>query len=122
MKTNNTEGLTMFEINVLVQQGGRFVMFPYLSGLVKKMLASNIYFVRPEETSFKYALKHFFLNFNFSLHVFPYGPIYMIKSLYFLLRGGKDYTYKMLEYLNRKNFIPNQSLYDLYDIPSLDEL
>lgn len=29
MKTNNTEGLTPFEINVLVQQGGRFVISEY---------------------------------------------------------------------------------------------
>jgi len=38
MKTNNTEGLTMFEINVLVQQGGRFVVFPNtISKLLKNL-------------------------------------------------------------------------------------
>lgn len=103
MKTNNTEGLTMFEINVLVQQGGRFIMFPYLSGLVKKIKTSNIYFLRPEEKPFKYALKHFFLNFNFSLRQFPQTPIYIAKSIYFLIRGGKDYTHLILQDLNANN-------------------
>jgi len=122
MKTNNIEGLTLFEINILIQQGGKFVKFPYLSGLVKKIKGSNIYFIRPEEKTFKYALKHFFTNINLSLHTFPYGPFYILKSLYFLIRGGKDYTLTMLENLNRKNFLYNPNLYDLYDLRSLEEV
>ncbi len=111
----------MFEINVLVQQWARFVKFPYLRGLVKKITTTNIYFVRPEEKSFKYALKHFFMNLNFSLRVFPYGPIYAIESLYFLIKGGKDYTFAMLEDLNKKTNTYNNALYDLYDLNSLRE-
>lgn len=102
MKTNNTEGLTMFEINVLVQQGGRFVVFPNtISKLFKKFKRSNIYFVRPEENTFKYALKHFFLNLTVSWKMFPLGPVYVIKSLYYLIKGGKDYTEAILDELNQ---------------------
>jgi hypothetical protein len=122
MKTNNIEGLTVFEINVLIQQGGKFVKFPYLSGLVKKIKSSNIYFVRPEEHSFKYALKHFFLNLKLSLDAFPNNPIYIIKSLFFFLRGGQDYTFNVLEYLNRTNFNYNSDLHNLYDLNSLEEI
>ncbi|WP_264551682.1 hypothetical protein [Flavobacterium sp. N2038] len=122
MKTNNIEGLTVFEINVLIQQGGKFVKFPYLSGLVKKIKSSNIYFVRPEEHSFKYRLKHFFINLKLSMNAFPNNPIYIIKSLLFFLKGGKDYTYNVLEYLNRTNFNYNSDLYDLYDLNSLEEV
>lgn len=104
MKTNNTEGLTMFEINVLIQQGGKFVIFPYsISRLVKRIKSSNIYFVRPNEYTFKYALKHFLINLSVGWRIFPFGPIYVIKSMYYLIRGGNDYTQVILEDLNYNN-------------------
>jgi hypothetical protein len=108
MKANNTEGLTIFEINVLVQQGGRFVIFPNtISKLVNKFKGSNIYFVRPEENTFKYALKHFYLNLAAGWRIFPYGPIYVMKSLYYLIKGGKDYTQDILNELDSSNLIYN---------------
>lgn len=108
MKTNNIEGLTMFEINVLVQQGGKFIVFPFiLSKMVKRIKNSNIYFIRPEESTFKYALKHFFLNLSESWRIFPYGPIYVLKSLFYLIKGGRDYTETILKDLNRHNPIYN---------------
>jgi hypothetical protein len=108
MKTNNTEGLTMFEINVLVQQGGRFVIFPNtISKLVKKFKGSNIYFVRPEENTFKYALKHFSRNLAIGWRAFPLGPVYVVKSFYYFIKGGKDYTQAILEELNRNNPVYN---------------
>lgn len=111
MKTNNTEGLTTFEINVLIQQGGKFIIFPYsISKLVRRIKSSNIYFVRPNEYAFKYALKHFFLNLSLSWRVFPFGPIYVIKSLFYLIRGGNDYTHIILEDLNDNKPIYNPDL------------
>lgn len=121
MKTNNTEGLSPFEINLLIQQGAKFVMFPYLSGLVKKFKNSNIYFVRPGERTLKYAFKHFFMNANLSLDNIPYWPVNIFKSAYFLVAGGKDYTFTILEDINRKSFY-NTQLYDLYDLCGLQEL
>jgi len=104
MKTNNIEGLTMFEINVLVQQGGRFVIFPNtISNLMKKFKGSNIYFVRPEEKTFKYALKHFAKNLALGWKSFPWGPLYVVKSFYYLIKGGKDYTQPILTELNKNN-------------------
>ncbi len=122
MEANNTEGLTPFEINLLVQQGGKFVQFPYMSGLIQKIKPSNIYFVRPEENTFKYALKHFFSNLNLNLQTLPNSPIYILKSLYFLAKGGKDYTFTMLEKVNTTALTQNSNLYDLYDLNSLQEL
>ncbi|MHC0445633.1 hypothetical protein ACWA1F_09480 [Flavobacterium sp. 3-218] len=101
MKTNNIEGLTMFEINVLIQQGGKFIMYPFIiSEMVKRIKESNIYFIRPNEGTFKYALKHFFLNLSASWRIFPYTPIYILKSLFYLIKGGKDYTETILKDLN----------------------
>ena len=111
MKTNNTEGLTMFEINVLVQQGGKFVVFPNtISKLYKKFKLSNVYFVRPNEHTFKYALKHFFLNLSLSWRIIPYGPIYVLKSIYYLIKGGKDYTQDILNELKNNNPIYHSDL------------
>jgi len=104
MKTNNIEGLTPFEINLLIQQGGKFIMFPFIvSEMVKKIKESNVYFIRPNEGTFKYAIKHFFLNLSLSMSIFPLAPIYIIKSLFYLMKGGKDYTETMLEDLNAKS-------------------
>lgn len=101
MKTNNTDDLTLFEINVLIQQGGKFIMFPFIiSEMVKRAKEPNIYFIRPNEGTFKYALKHFFLNLSISWRSFPYAPIYIAKSFFYLVKGGKDYTETILKDLN----------------------
>ncbi|WDF64771.1 hypothetical protein [Flavobacterium sp. KACC 22763] len=113
MKTNNTEGLTMFEINVLIQQGGKFIIFPFIiSKMVKKIKESNIYFIRPNEGTFKYALKHFLLNLSLSLRFFPFTPIYIAISLFYLIKGGKDYTETILKDLdtNKPIYTPQLKL------------
>ena len=68
--------------------------------MVKRIKEPNIYFIRPNEGTFKYALKHFFLNLAVSWRMFPYAPIYIAKSLFYLIKGGKDYTETMLKDLN----------------------
>ncbi len=108
MKTENIEGLTLFEINLLIQQGGRFVMFPNIMSKLK-----SIYFVRPKEKIFKYALKHFFKNISHGWRDFPLRPFYISKSLFYLAIGGKDYTHNVLADLNRINPIYNPNLYCL---------
>jgi len=93
MKTENIEGLTLFEINLLIQQGGKFIMFP---NLMTKAKSSTIYFVRPDERKFKYIFKHFLKNlFNF-WRAFPLRPFHVSKSLFYLAIGGKDYTHNIL--------------------------
>lgn len=105
METNNIEGLTLFEINLLIQQGGRFVIFPHSISklLTKYKRSSNIYFIRPNENSLKYSLKHFLLSLTIGWWAFPWGPIYTIKSLYYILRGGKDFTHTILNDLAKNN-------------------
>jgi len=99
MKTNNTEGLSMFEINVLIQQGAKFVKFPYMN----KFKSSNIYFIRPGEKPFKYALNHLFLNIKNGWNKSPLLPVYLLKSLFYLLIGGIDYTQAILNDLRQNN-------------------
>ncbi|WP_290970570.1 hypothetical protein [Flavobacterium sp.] len=86
MKTNNIEGLTAFEINVLIQQGGKFIMFPFIiSEMVKRIKDSNVYFIRPNESTLKYALKHFFFEFvsklaYFSVHAYLHHEIIILSN------------------------------------------
>lgn len=110
MKTENIEGLTLFEINLLIQQGGRFVMFP---NLLTKIKSSTIYFVRPEEKTFKYALKHFLTNLSNGWRSIPLRPFYLSKSLFYLAIGGSDYTHNILADLKQINPIYNPNLYCL---------
>lgn len=110
MKTENIEGLTLFEINLLIQQGARFVMFP---NLISKLKSSTVYFVRAEEHTFKYALKHFLKNLSLGWRNFPLRPFYISKSLFYLAIGGKDYTHNILSDLNKINQNDNPNLYCL---------
>ncbi|WP_125719188.1 hypothetical protein [Flavobacterium ustbae] len=110
MKTENIEGLTLFEINLLIQQGGKFVMFP---NLMTKIKSYTIYFVRPEEKTFKYALKHFLKNIKVGWRSIPLRPFYVSKSLFYLAIGGKDYTHNILADLKQINPIYNPNLYCL---------
>lgn len=108
MKTENIEGLTLFEINLLIQQGGRFVMFPNTMSKIK-----SIYFVRSNEKIFKYALRHFFKNILHSWRNFPLRPFHISKSLFYMAIGGKDYTQNILGDLNQINPNYNPNLYCL---------
>ena len=110
MKTKNIDGLSVFEINMLVQQGGRFVMFP---NLMSQLKSSTIYFVRPDEKIFKYALRHFFKNILHSWRNFPLRPFHISKSLFYMAIGGKDYTQNILADLNQINPNYNPNLYCL---------
>ena len=108
MKTENIEGLTLFEINLLIQQGGKFIMFPNAMSKIK-----SIYFIRPNEKTFKYVLKHFLKNILYGWRNFPLRPFYISKSLFYIAIGGKDYTQKILADLNQINPIYNPNLYCL---------
>lgn len=110
MKTENIEGLTLFEINLLIQQGGRFVMFP---NLMTKIKSSTIYFIRREESKTKYVIKHFLKNILQSWRTFPLRPMYLSKSLFYLAIGGTDYTNNVLADLKQINPIYNPNLYCL---------
>lgn len=115
MKTLNIDGLTIFEIKVLVQQGGKFVAFPNtVSVLLKKIKkTSTVYFIRPEESTFKYSAYFLFLNLIIGWWYLPWGPISLIKSLFYLFKGGKDVTLDILEILNENLPLYNPDIHYL---------
>ena len=56
------------------------------------------------------SLKHFFLNLKSCWNESLFQPIYSIKSLFYLIKGGKDYTQDVLNDLNQNNPIYRTNL------------
>lgn len=110
MKTENIDGLSLFEINLLIQQGARFVTFP---NTMTKHKSFTIYFIRPDEKIFKYAFKHFMKNLLHGFRNFPLRPLHISKSLFYLAIGGRDHTHTILADVKTINPIYNPNLYCL---------
>jgi len=101
MQIKNIEGLTVPQIKQIVDDGGKFVFFPYTISIVVMTFkrASSIYLVRPDESSFKHSYKHILANGALGWWGIPWGPIYTIGSLYHQLSGGKDVTNEVMSHL-----------------------
>ena len=54
MEIKNIEGLRVSQVRDLVQQGGKFVVFPYTVSFILMTLkrSSDIYFIRPDAVSY----------------------------------------------------------------------
>jgi hypothetical protein len=64
MEIKNIEGLRVSQIRDLIQEGAKFVVFPYTISFVLMTLkrSSDIYFIRPNENTFKYSFGYVSLN------------------------------------------------------------
>jgi hypothetical protein len=115
MKIKNTEGLTVSQIRAIVQDGGKFVYFPYTIsiGVATFKRASSIYLIRSGESSFKHSYKHVLTNGLAGWWGIPWGPIYTIGSLYHQLNGGKDVTAAVMSELIQNDPEANTSTYNV---------
>lgn len=120
MKIKNTEGLSVSQIRDLVQQGGKFVIFPYtISFLIMTLKrSSDIYFIRPDENTFKYSYGYVLLNLIVGWWGIPWGPIYTIGALYNHVTGGKDFTEAVLSELIQNDPEANTSTYNIGGVVS----
>lgn len=127
MLIKNIDGLSVSQIKELVNKGGKFVIFPYTISFVIMTLkrSSDIYFIRPEENSFKYSYSYVLLNFFIGWWGLPWGPIYTIGALYNHIIGGKDLTQLVLEDLIQNDPEADTSTYNInvasnqtYNIPT----
>ena len=120
MKIKNTEGLSVSQIRDLVQQGGKFVIFPYtISFLIMTLRrSSDIYFIRPDENTFKYSYGYVLLNLIVGWWGIPWGPIYTIGALYNHITGGKDFTEAVLSELIQNDPEANTSTYNIGGVVS----
>ncbi|MCK8140714.1 hypothetical protein MW871_02295 [Flavobacterium sp. I-SCBP12n] len=115
MQIKNIEGLSVSQMRDLVQQGGKFVVFPYTVSFLIMTLkrSSDIYFIRPNENTFKYSYGFVLLNLIVGWWGFPCGPIYTIGALYNHITGGKDFTQAVMSELIQNDPQANTSTYNV---------
>lgn len=103
----NTEGLTTDQINYELQRGGKFVVFSYTISIIILTFrrGSDIYFIKADESTFKYSWKYSLLTFFLGWWGFPFGPIYSIMSFYRNFVGGTNVTAEVLNHVNSQQVI-----------------
>ncbi len=98
----NTEGLSTDQINDELRKGAKFVVFSYTISVIVITLrrGSDIYFIKSDESSFKYSWKYSLLTLFLGWWGIPFGPIFSLVSFYKNFTGGKDITQEVLSQLN----------------------
>lgn len=119
----NIEGLSVAQIRQLVNQGGRFVIFPYTISVVLATFkrGSSIYFIKPDEKSIKYSYKHVLVNSTLGWWGIPWGPIYTIGSMYHHISGGKDVTQEVMRHLIQNDPDADTSTYNINGVLSSNQ-
>lgn len=120
MKIKNIDGLSVSEIQAIVNDGGRFVFFPYTVSVVLATFkrASSIYLIRPYEKTIKYSYKHVLTNAVVGWWGLPWGPVYTIGSIYDQMKGGKDVTDAVMSELLQHDPEANTSTYNIGGVVS----
>jgi len=123
MEIKNIEGLRVSQIRDMVQQGGKFVVFPYTVSFILMTLkrSSDIYFIKADENTFKYSYGYVFLNLIVGWWGFPWGPIYTIGSAYHHITGGKDLTPEVMSHLAQHDPEANTNTYNIGGVESSNQ-
>ncbi len=118
MQIKNIEGLSVAQIKQLVNQGGKFVIFPYTVSIVLATFrrSSSIYFIRPNENTIKYSYSHVGANLLLGWWGLPWGPIYTIGATYKHITGGKNVTYDVLSHLDQHDPEADTNSYAINDL------
>ena len=120
MEIKNIDGLRVSEIKAIIEDGGRFVFFPYTVsiGIATFKRASSVYLIRNGEKSIKYSYKHVLTNGVIGWWGIPWGPIYTIGSMYHQAKGGKDVTSEILSHLIQHDPEADTSTYNINGVLS----
>ena len=99
MKINGAEGMTIEDIELELDKGGKFVVFPYCISILIMTFrrGSDIYFIKAGEGTFGLSIRYTLLSLLFGWWGIPWGPIYTIGAIFTNLFGGKDVTYELME-------------------------
>jgi hypothetical protein len=94
----NIENLTVPQIQSMVNQGGKFVIFQYTISILVMTFkrSSDIYFIKPGEGTIGYSWGFTLINLILGWWGIPWGPIYTIGALFTNLGGGKDFTSEVM--------------------------
>lgn len=120
MQIKNIDGLSVAEIKTIINNGGKFVFFPYTVSVVLATFkrASSIYLIRPNETSIKYSYKHVLTNVVAGWWGLPWGPVYTIGAIVQHCKGGKDVTDVIMSELLQNDPDANTSTYNIGGVVS----
>lgn len=123
MEIKNIDGLRVSQIRDMVQQGGKFVVFPYTVSFILMTLkrSSDIYFIKADENTFKYSYGYVLLNLIVGWWGIPWGPIYTIGSAYHHIVGGKDLTQAVMSHLAQHDPEANTNTYNINGIESSNQ-
>jgi hypothetical protein len=111
----NIDGLSVAQIQSMVNQGGKFVVFPYTISILIMTFkrSSDIYFIRPGEGTLGYSWGFVLINLILGWWGIPWGPIYTIGALFNHLSGGKNVTLDVMPHLIQNDPNANTSTYNV---------
>ena len=94
MELRGVDGMSVGEVEDLVRQGGRFVMFTYTISLLVMTFRrpTAVHFIRPGEGTFGKHLPYTLLSLLLGWWGIPWGFIYTPWTVIENLSGGKDVT------------------------------
>src|SRR5262245_23241036 len=98
MKLVGIKSLTVAELESLVSQGGKFVVYQYcISVLVLSFKrGSEIYFIPPGQSAFWRGLPYTLISLTCGWWGIPWGPIWTVTTLARNVSGGKDITAEIM--------------------------
>ena len=94
MKIKGTKGMTIFQIQEEVTNGGRFVQFSYCFSIIVASFrqSSPVYLIKNGESAFLKSLPFSAISLLLGWWGIPWGVIYTVGCLYINAAGGKDVT------------------------------
>ena len=103
MRVKGLDGMTLSDLGLQLQAGGKFVVFDYCVSLlvVTFKRSSAVHFVRPGESSVVKGLGYTLLTALVGWWGIPWGIVYSSRCLVTNLRGGRDVTAEMVAALTR---------------------
>jgi hypothetical protein len=104
VQIKNVDGLSTQQIKEMVNQGGKFVIFPYTISVIVMTFkrSSDIYFIKPGEGSFKHGVGFMLTNLILGWWGIPWGPIYTIQSIIAHAGGGKNVTPEIMNHIAQR--------------------
>ena len=102
MTIRGMEGLTVGELGLQLQAGGKFVVYQYCFSLIIATFkrSSAVHFLRADENAVMTGLRYTLLTLVLGWWGIPWGIIYSIQCLVTNLRSGKDVTAEVVAALS----------------------
>lgn len=100
-KVQGIDGLSVGEIEAIIADGGKFVVFPYCVSLliVSFRRSSEVHLLRRGESALAKGWGYAVLSFLLGWWGIPMGLIWTPYTMYQTLSGGKDVTQEMMSAL-----------------------